>query len=68
MEQIQRKENELNEIKQNTVIEHNEILEATRQEIMEKANTKHDSIMGEKKLKYNILNKNIESLRINIMN
>ena len=48
LEQIQQKENELNEIKQNVVMEHNQILEASRQEIKGIANAKHERIMGEK--------------------
>ena len=48
LERIQQKENELKEIKQSAVKEHNEILKANRQEIMNIGNAEHNRILTEK--------------------
>ena len=48
LEQIQQKENELTKIKQSAVIEHNKVLEASRQEIMDLGNAEYERRMGEK--------------------
>ena len=48
LEQIRQKENELNELKQSAVLEHKQILEASRQEIMDLDNAEHNRILSEK--------------------
>ena len=48
LEQIRQKENELNELKQSAVLEHKQILEASRQEIMDLGNAEHNRILSEK--------------------
>ena len=47
-EQIQQLVNELNQTKQNAIIERDQIIEANRGELMEYANTQHNSILAEK--------------------
>ena len=46
--QIEQKENELKGIKQSAVEEHNQILEASRQELMNIGNEEHNRILSEK--------------------
>ena len=46
--QIQQLVDELNQTKQNAVIERNEILEASRRELMQHANAEHNRVLAER--------------------
>ena len=46
--EIQQKENELKQFKESVVLEHNQILEASRKDIMNQANAEHNRILGKK--------------------
>ena len=48
LEQIRQKEDELNEFKQNAIIERDEMIKASREEIKDIANAKHNRILSEK--------------------
>ena len=68
--QIQQLVNELNQTKHNATIERNQMIEASRRELMEYADTRHNTILAEKeketqglKEKYSELEKQFNDLK-----